>query len=92
MEKHLMERIVNMADLPEEPIPGQPLVEIAGDRRVLIEHHCGVTEYGRELISVRVKFGCIVVSGTGLELARMTKDQLVIMGNIHCVRLERSRR
>jgi len=54
MEKHFMERVAMAADLPDEPIPGVPLVEIAGDRRVLIEHHCGVTQYGRCRISVRV--------------------------------------
>ena len=42
-----MERMVERADLPGEALPGQPLVELLGERRVLIEHHGGVTEYGR---------------------------------------------
>ena len=70
-----------------EPVPGLPLVEIAGQRRVLIENHRGVSCYGAEQIRVRVKYGEISVSGTGLELARMTGQQLVITGNIHCVHL-----
>ena len=76
-------------DLPEEPIPVQPLVEIAGQGRVLIEHHCGVTEYRREAICVKVKFGHIRVEGRGLELSRMTRQQLIICGCIDSVRLER---
>ena len=92
MEKHIMERIAAAADLPDEPIPGLPLIEIAGERRVLIEHHCGVTEYGRCQICVRVKYGFIVVMGQRLELARMTKEQLIITGKIECVKLERSGR
>lgn len=89
MEKGFMQRITSAADLNDEPLPGVPLVEIAGDSRVLIEHHFGVTQYGRCQICVRVKYGLVVVQGTRLELARMTKQQLVITGCIECVKLER---
>ncbi|MBQ9930037.1 MAG: YabP/YqfC family sporulation protein [Oscillospiraceae bacterium] len=92
MEKHFMERIAAAADLQAEPLPGLPLVEIAGDRRVLIEQHCGVTEYGRCRICVRVKFGAVVISGSGLELTRMTPQQLIVTGRIDGVHLERSGR
>ena len=84
-----LERLAEGADLPGEAMPGQPLVELAGDRRVLIENHKGVTEYGRERISVRVRYGQLVVCGCGLELARMTKEQLVIIGRIDGVTLHR---
>ena len=84
-----LERLAEGADLPGEAMPGQPLVELAGDRRVLIENHNGVTEYGRERISVRVRYGQLVVCGCGLELARMTNEQLVIIGRIDGVTLHR---
>lgn len=90
MEKHFMERIVTAADLQDEPIPGLPLVEIVGDRRVLIEQHYGVTQYGSCRISVRVKYGAVVISGAQLELTRMTGQQLIVTGKIECVQLERS--
>ncbi|MBQ8768621.1 MAG: YabP/YqfC family sporulation protein [Oscillospiraceae bacterium] len=92
MDKHFMERIAMATDLGDEPIPGLPLVEIAGDRRVLIEHHCGVTQYGRCRISVKVKYGSVVIIGTQLELTRMTGHQLIVTGRIECVQLERSGR
>ena len=92
MGKHFMDRVAAAADLQEEPIPGLPLVEIAGDRRVLVERHCGVTEYGRCRICVRVKFGAVVIQGTQLELARMTGEQLIVTGRIESVQLERSGR
>lgn len=84
-----MERVTNGLDLPAEPIPGQPLVELIGERRVLIENHDGVTQYGREKICVKVKYGQIAVQGCGLELARMTKEQLIICGRIDSVTLMR---
>ena len=87
--RYFLERLADGADLSAEPLPGQPIVEIAGDRRVLIENHFGVKEYSREHIGVMVKYGVVRVSGCGLELIRMTKEQLVISGRIDCVTLAR---
>ncbi len=84
-----LERLARATDMVDEPNPMLPLVELVGDRRVLIEHHQGVTEYGRNQITVRVKFGCITVLGQRLELAKMSPGQLVISGCIQCVRVER---
>ena len=75
------------ADLPDEPIPGRPLVEIIDHSRVLIENHSGVNEYGKTLIRVKVKFGSICVCGKNLELSKMTKGQLIISGIIENVQL-----
>ena len=89
MEKHgsFLERLTMAADLPDESIPGQPLVEISGNGRVLVENHMGVTEYGPDRIRVRVKCGDICICGCGLKLSRMTKGQLIIRGRIDAVSL-----
>lgn len=87
--KHILQRLADGADLPGEPLPGQPVVEISGDRRVLIENHFGVKEYSGERIGVKVKYGVVNVCGCGLELTRMTKEQLVISGRIDGVTLQR---
>lgn len=76
-------------DLPGECLPGQVLVEIAGENRVLIEHHRGVREYSRERIGVKVRYGLVLVCGSCLELRCMTKEQLVISGRIDSVTLKR---
>lgn len=86
-----IERLADTADLQGEAFPGQPLVELYGDRRVLIEHHGGVTEYGREKIQIKMKYGYLCVCGGCLELARMTAEQLVITGRIDSVALIRRR-
>lgn len=87
--RYIWERLADGADLAAEPMPGQPIVEIAGDRRVLIENHFGVKEYSREKIAVKVKYGFVCVCGCGLELIRMTREQLVISGRIDAVSLVR---
>lgn len=87
--RFLLDRLTEDADLAAQPLPGQPIVEIAGDRRVLIENHFGVKEYGTQRITVKVKYGCVCICGEHLELMHMTKEQLVICGRIDCVTVQR---
>lgn len=78
-------------DLPGEPLPGQSLLELTGDRQVLIENHRGVTQYSRERIGVKVNYGELLVCGRGLELARMSQGQLVVSGAVDSIQLCRRR-
>lgn len=87
LDNSVFQKIYSSADLADEPIPGLPLLELVGDQRVLVERHNGVTEYGRERIVVKVKFGSICILGNCLELSRMTKGQLIICGRIHGIEL-----
>ena len=80
-----LRRLSAAVNLQTEPLPGLPLVEIAGDCRVLIERHMGVIGYDCERIFVKVKYGQICVQGSGLELKQMSKYTLVIYGKIHSV-------
>lgn len=80
-----------MEDSSMDAVAGKPIIEIAGDRRVLIENHQGVAAYGREKILVHVKFGSVCICGCNLEMLRMTKEQLVICGRIDSVALQRRR-
>ena len=91
-KKHWVQRLTESTDLPDAAIPGMTVLELAGDRRVLIEQHSGVTEYGGQRICVRVQFGELCISGCGLELSRMTKEQLVISGRIDCIALQRRKK
>ena len=88
-KRNVLQRLADGVDLTGEPLPGQPIIEIAGDRRVLIENHFGVKEYSRERIGVQGKYGVVTVCGCGLELTRMTKEQLVISGRIDGITLQR---
>lgn len=86
--QHWMERLTDGLDLTGE-VNGDSLVEVAGDRRVLIEHHRGIRQYQRDCICVNVPFGAVSVTGWDLEIARMSRDQLVICGKIGSVALHR---
>ena len=89
MKRHerILERIASAADLESEAPPMLPLVELAGQQRVLIENHSGVVQYGMQEICVKVSFGQINIQGTCLKLAKMTKEQLIITGSISSINL-----
>ena len=88
-ERNILQRLADGADLAGEPLPGQSLVELSSDCRVLIENHSGVVEYSRERIGIGVQFGQVTICGSGLELCRMTREQLIIRGRIDGISLIR---
>ncbi len=91
MKQKWMKLLLDGADLPGESLPGEPLLELYGDNRVLIEHHGGITDYGTEKIQVRVRYGAICICGSELSLCSMQGPQLVILGKIQSVSLLRGR-
>lgn len=90
--RNIWERVVMETDLPGETLPGYPLVEIVGEERVLVENHSGVTAYSCNEICVKVKYGHLSICGNGLQIARMSKHQLVVLGRIRGVSLHSGRK
>lgn len=88
MKSKLIKRILT-DEIVGEAIPGQPLVEIYGQRRVLIEHHKGVVRYNCDEIEVSTGKGIVCICGCHLQIATISKEQLVIIGEIQCVKLIR---
>ena len=86
---NLIAYIMEQNVLPQESVPGHPIVEISGEHRVLIENHRGVVEYGRDRICVKVKTGIVEVQGSCLQVQCISREHLVIIGRIHCVVLNR---
>lgn len=83
----ILTRLASVANLPGEPIPGLPLVELLGKQRVLIENHYGVIQYCPNEIVIRVSYGSLIICGCGLRLSTMTKQQLIITGQIQQIQL-----
>ena len=86
-DRNWANRFADATDLQDTSLPGVPLIEIAGNRRVLMEHHCGVKEYGRQRIVIQTKDNLVAVEGEMLELTKMTPQQLIVSGKIHAVTL-----
>lgn len=87
--RYIWERITSQATHGNESAVYQTIVELTGDRRVLIESHHGVITYGKEKIVVKVRYGTVAICGCALEMRHMTKEQLVIYGQIQSIALHR---
>ena len=64
-----------------------PIVELAGQNRLLIENHQGVLGYSLEEIRVRVSYGCVCITGSDLRLMQLSREQLVICGRVDAIHL-----
>ncbi len=87
MNRSIAKLLALGADLPEEALPGEPVLELLGSSRVLVEHHGGILEYGTERICVRAKYGTLQITGSKLQLLRMLGPQLIITGSIDGIRI-----
>ena len=86
--KSWLERLSDGADLPEMALPGVPLGELAGDRRVLIENHGGIISYGEALIEISCGKTRLIVRGDNLMLKAMTGSDMLICGRIISLEFE----
>ena len=66
----------------ENPLALLPIVELVGKNRLLIENHQGVLSYAMEEIKVKVSYGCVVVTGSEMQLLEMSRVKLAICGRI----------
>lgn len=89
MGQNIFRRLADESELAQMSLPGMPIVEVAGDRRVLVENHHGVCAYSTERILIKVAYGCVCIQGCALELLRMSADQLIIRGKIESIVLQR---
>lgn len=74
-------------NLPAELVPGVPKLTLSGGSEVLVENHGGLKSYSRELIEVRGRSLLLQIRGEDLELAAMTKTELVLRGIIVAIEL-----
>lgn len=76
-------------ELIAESLPKRPIIELCSDQRLYIERHLGVYEYSDVEIHIGIYFGKIVIRGGCLKLASMSKESLVVTGQIQNVELIR---
>ena len=62
-----------------------PLVELLGDRRVLIENHKGVVLYSHDEIDIKLNIGLLCITGRDLHIAYISGQRLVINGLIKSI-------
>ena len=86
---HWLRNAADHAELIDEVLPGQTVVEVIGEGRVLVEGHDGVLEYSDLEICAKTWYGIAKIRGSNLKLTIMDKNRLVITGMVQCVELLR---
>ena len=67
----------------------EPLLELLGDERLLIENHKGIRSYAPDNILIGISNGMISVLGQTLRIICMTRDRIVICGRIMQLTIEK---
>ncbi len=56
-----------------------------GRAKVSVEEHRGISEFSPEMVRVRLSDGCLLISGAGLSVERMSESSLAVSGCIGAV-------
>jgi sporulation protein YqfC len=91
-KESIWRNLLDKGGLSDECVPGQTVLELMGDSRILIENHKRIIEYESDHISVGVCYGAISVLGCNLRLRHMSKGRLMIIGTIQGIQIHRGNR
>lgn len=78
---------VERLDLPPEVAAGVPQMELYGNRQIYLSGHKGVISYSTEEVAVAGGSLTVRITGTELQLAAMTAEELRLTGFIKQVEL-----
>ena len=84
-----MSKFDKIFDIPEDLSLEIPKVTILGFNKMLIENYKSVLEYQDFFIRIKMSTGLININGFELFMNEMTKDDLIITGNIESVDFEK---
>lgn len=80
------EMLANSLKLPKDLVTGAPVLTLLGRSELWIENYRGIIEYTSESIVLQAKICRICVTGTRLNIAYYTNEDMKITGVIQCVR------
>ena len=81
-DSEILEKAAAVFDLPGEVVAGMPRMTITGCRRIFIENHHGILEYGENEIHINGGRVVIKLKGTQLALRSMSDSELLITGQL----------
>ena len=81
-------RVVEMLDLPEESVSGQPKLTVQGRDNLLVENHEGIFECMENTVRLHSSCGILRITGEALTLMELSTERLYITGSIRSVEYE----
>ncbi len=81
-------RAASFLNIPQDVIPGEPVITVTGRRNVYIENYNRIISFVDNEIRLQAKTCRVVVRGKRLEIEYYTGDDILITGLIHSVMTE----
>ena len=85
----IFEKTSETLDIPGDIAAGIFRVTATGYRKVHIENHRGILEYGDETIRVNCGRTIVKISGKELEVKTISKSELLITGDVDVLSFEK---
>lgn len=73
-----LSKITAFLEMPEEVVSDKPRITILGFNEIVIENYKNILEYDEIFIKVNTYIGAINISGMGLKLIQMNKDDIMV--------------
>ena len=84
-----IKKIENALEISEGIIDDITKVTCYGSEKIYIENYVGIIEYEDYLIRLNAGDGEIYIYGIDLNIGELTKDEMVITGQINNIQFER---
>ena len=81
----VLDRAAELFDLPAEALAGTPRLTVTGNKRIVVENHKGLLEYGETEIDINAGSTILKIKGENLELRSMNAQELMITGTVFSV-------
>ena len=89
MKKNKLSRLNKILEMPSEITSQIPRVTNLGFKKMMIENYKNILEYQDFFIRINTCIGIININGLGMKMEEMTKDDIVIEGDIDSVDFEK---
>jgi len=78
-------RITTTFELPRDIMLDWPSIRMMGDEELVLSNHKGIAEYSKEQVRVKTGIGVVKISGRGLEIREISREDIVVVGKIDAV-------
>ena len=89
MKKNKLSRLNKILEMPSEITSQIPRVTNLGFKKMMIENYKNILEYQDFFIRINTSIGIININGFGMKMEEMTKDDIIIEGDIDSVDFEK---
>ena len=89
MKKNKFGKLNRMLEIPAEVTSTVPRLTNLGFKKLVVENYKNILEYQDFFIRINTSIGIININGYELKMEEMTKDDIVIEGEIESIDFEK---